>query len=117
MFLLPGTCYTKFEVIPIITKELVDRINVLARKQKAEGLTPAEKEEQHQLRQQYLAGIRGQVIDQLSRIKFVEDENGCNHEHNNHDSSCGCGGNHQQAKHQEGGCGCGSQHGGKGHLH
>lgn len=110
MFLLPRTCYTDFEVIFIITKELVDRINVLARKQKSEGLTPAEKEEQHQLRQQYLAGIRGQVKDQLSRIKFVKDEN-------NHDSNCGCGGHHHKDQHQKGGCGCGSQHGGKDHLH
>ncbi len=58
----------------MITKELIDRINVLARKQRCEGLTGEEKEEQHQLRQQYLKGIRGQVEDALSNIKFVEDE-------------------------------------------
>ncbi|MEG6522467.1 DUF896 domain-containing protein [Desulfotomaculum sp. 1211_IL3151] len=97
-------------MISIITKELVDRINVLARKQKAEGLTPAEKEEQHQLRQQYLAGIRGQVIDQLSRIKYVEDEN-------NPNSSCGCGGHHHKDNHKKGGCGCGNHHDDKDHLH
>ncbi|ABO49293.1 protein of unknown function DUF896 [Desulforamulus reducens MI-1] len=104
-------------MIPIITKELVDRINALARKQRAEGLTPAEKEEQHQLRQQYLKGIRGQVIDQLSRIKFVEDENcGCNHDHHG-TNSCGCGQNHQKhANHKKSGCGC-SNHDDKGHIH
>ncbi|MFZ5645688.1 MAG: DUF896 domain-containing protein [Bacillota bacterium] len=47
----------------MITKELVDRINELARKQRAEGLTENEKKEQHELRQQYLQGIRTQVVD------------------------------------------------------
>lgn len=94
-------CYTKFEVITIITKELVDRINILARKQKAEGLTPEEKEEQHQLRQQYLKGIRGQVEDAISRIKFVEDE----------PCDCGCGDQHQHNhQHKKGSCDCGNHH-------
>jgi uncharacterized protein YnzC (UPF0291/DUF896 family) len=58
----------------VITTELINRINHLARKQKAEGLTPAEKFEQQQLRQQYLKAIRGQVKNQLDRIRFVEDK-------------------------------------------
>ncbi len=102
-------CYTEFEVITIITKELVDKINALARKQRTEGLTPEEKEEQHALRQQYLAGIRGQVVDTLSRIKYVEDEPSCgcgcsNHDHQHHapkskgGCNCGCGGNHSDNK-------------------
>ena len=37
-----------------ITKDLVDRINVLARKSKAEGLTNEEKVEQKLLRERYL---------------------------------------------------------------
>ncbi|GGE12172.1 hypothetical protein GCM10011571_11940 [Marinithermofilum abyssi] len=57
----------------MITTELINRINHLARKQKAEGLTPEEKFEQQQLRQQYLKAIRGQVKNQLDRIRFVED--------------------------------------------
>ncbi|MFD1426175.1 DUF896 domain-containing protein [Kroppenstedtia sanguinis] len=57
----------------MITDELIQRINELARKQKAEGLTPAEKEEQQQLRQKYLQGIRGSVKSQLDRIRFVDD--------------------------------------------
>ena len=101
----------------MITKELVDRINALARKQRTEGLSKEEKAEQDQLRQQYLKGIRGQVIDALSNIKFVEDgpaSCGCG-EHQNHDnSSCGCGHSHHAAhKHQHGkngSCGCGGHH-------
>ncbi|MDO7788722.1 DUF896 domain-containing protein, partial [Desulforamulus aquiferis] len=69
----------------MITKELIERINTLARKQRSEGLTTAEKEEQHNLRQEYLKGIRGQVEQSLSQIKFVEDE-----------PSCGCGSHHHK---------------------
>ncbi|WP_242836786.1 DUF896 domain-containing protein [Desulfotomaculum nigrificans] len=84
-----------FEVIAIITKELVDRINALARKQRAEGLTAEEKEEQHKLRQEYLKGIRSQVLDSLSRIKFVEDE-----KPNNTSGSCSCGHHHHKESHK-----------------
>ena len=41
----------------MITQEMIDRINVLARKSKtAEGLTDAEKEEQQVLRRAYRRG-------------------------------------------------------------
>ena len=46
----------------MITKELISRINELARKQRTTGLTAAEKEEQQRLRAAYLADIRTQVI-------------------------------------------------------
>lgn len=58
----------------MITPELIARINYLANKKKDIGLSEAEIKEQKELRQIYLQGIRGQVRDQLSRIKFVEDE-------------------------------------------
>ncbi|SMO57056.1 DUF896 domain-containing protein [Melghirimyces algeriensis] len=58
----------------MITDQLIQRINELARKQKSEGLTPEEKKEQKQLRQQYLKAIRGAVKDQLDRIQFVDDQ-------------------------------------------
>ena len=56
-----------------ISKELIDRINELAAKNKAEGLTEDEKSERAVLREEYLAAIRGQVRDHLSRIRYVED--------------------------------------------
>ena len=52
----------------MITKELVDKINFLARKQRSEGLTDDEKEEQHRLRQLYLQGIRSQVVDTFNSM-------------------------------------------------
>ena len=43
-------------------RELLDRINQLANKEKVESLSVEEKQEQHQLRQEYLGMIRGQVL-------------------------------------------------------
>ncbi|MEG6616086.1 DUF896 domain-containing protein [Peptococcaceae bacterium 1198_IL3148] len=75
----------------MITKELVDQINALARKQKSEGLTAEEKQEQDRLRKIYLAGIRQQVIDQLGEPPTKRDQHG-------HGCSCGCG-HHHHHKH------------------
>ncbi|MBD1371521.1 DUF896 domain-containing protein [Hazenella sp. IB182357] len=58
----------------MITKELITRINELAHKQKSIGLDESEKKEQQQLRQKYLKAIRGQVKDQLSRVRFENQE-------------------------------------------
>lgn len=57
-----------------ITKELVDKINHLAHKQKTIGLTPEEKEEQAKLRQEYLAAFRANFRAQLENIEFVDDD-------------------------------------------
>ena len=57
----------------MITDELIQRINELAQKQKAEGLTPDEKSEQDRLRKRYLKAIRGSVKNQLDRVRFVDD--------------------------------------------
>ncbi|MGQ9557217.1 MAG: DUF896 domain-containing protein [Desulfurispora sp.] len=54
----------------MITRELIDRINELARKQRSAGLTAAEKQEQDRLRRQYLDGIRAQVVGQLEAMGF-----------------------------------------------
>lgn len=57
----------------MITKELVDRINVLANKKKTEGLTEEEKAEQVILREKYLEGFRANFKNHLNKIKYVED--------------------------------------------
>ena len=56
-----------------ITKELVDRINVLARKSKSEGLTSEEKVEQKLLRERYLKAFRENFRAQLENIEIVDD--------------------------------------------
>ena len=55
-----------------MTEEKIARINELYHKSKAEGLTPAEKEEQQKLRKQYLAVIRANVVSQLNNVSIVE---------------------------------------------
>ena len=49
----------------------IDRINELARKSKAEGLTTAEREEQQVLRKEYIEAIRGNLKRQLDNIDMV----------------------------------------------
>ena len=56
-----------------MTQEKIDRINALARKQKAEGLTEEEKVEQAVLRAEFLAEIRADVKASLESIEFVEE--------------------------------------------
>ena len=56
----------------MITKELIARINELARKQRTTGLTAAEKEDQQRLRAAYLADIRAQVKGMLDRVEIVD---------------------------------------------
>ena len=56
-----------------MNKAKIDRINVLARKAKREGLTPAEKAEQAALRQEFLANIRMNLRSQLDSIDMVLD--------------------------------------------
>lgn len=54
-------------------KHKLDRINELARKSKAEGLTAFEKEEQHALRQEFLAEIRADIRATLESIEIVDE--------------------------------------------
>ncbi|MCH5585565.1 DUF896 domain-containing protein [Shimazuella sp. AN120528] len=58
----------------MITPELIARINYLANKKKDLGLSEDEIQEQKELREIYLQGIRGQMHDHLSRIKFVDED-------------------------------------------
>lgn len=53
-------------------KEMLKRINELAKKQREEGLTNAEKVEQQVLREDYLRAIRGQVLQSFSGMKVID---------------------------------------------
>lgn len=53
--------------------KLIARINELAHKKKAEGLTTEEQVEQKALYKEYLAGIRGQLKAQLDNIEVVDE--------------------------------------------
>lgn len=53
----------------------IDRINVLARKSKAEGLTEEEKAEQAVLRREYIDSVKASLIGHLDNT-YVVDEKG-----------------------------------------
>lgn len=55
-------------------KDLIKRINELAHKSKTIGLTESEKEEQQNLRQEYLAIFRGNMKNTLMHVKVVDEE-------------------------------------------
>ena len=59
-------------------KEKIDRINFLARKSKAEGLTEEEKKEQAILRKEYIESYKRSLISQLENTYYL-DENGNKH--------------------------------------
>jgi uncharacterized protein YnzC (UPF0291/DUF896 family) len=71
----------------MITKEMIDRINALAHKQRQSGLTAEEKNEQTLLRQQYIENIKAQVRGQLESA-------GASLAHTDN-CSCGCHGGHK----------------------
>ncbi|WP_455544094.1 DUF896 domain-containing protein [Intestinibacter sp.] len=52
----------------------IDRINELARKNKAEGLTPEELKEREVLRKEYLANFRKNFRARLENIEVVSPE-------------------------------------------
>lgn len=51
----------------------IQRINELAKKAKAEGLTEEERAEQKLLRDEYRADFRKSLISQLDNIEFVDE--------------------------------------------
>ena len=55
-----------------MTEEKIKRINELARKQKAEGLTEEEKAEQAALRREYIEGYKKSLMSQLDNMYIVE---------------------------------------------
>ena len=50
----------------------IDRINELARKARAEGLTPAEEEERAVLRREYIDSVVGNLKGQLDNTVIVD---------------------------------------------
>ncbi|EKN70626.1 hypothetical protein BABA_04264 [Neobacillus bataviensis LMG 21833] len=58
----------------MLSKEKMTRINELARKAKATGLTELEAKEQSKLRSEYLATFRSNMLDTLTNTKFIDPE-------------------------------------------
>ena len=55
-----------------MTPKTIQRINELARKAKAQGLTPEEAQEQKRLRQEYLDSVRKNLVSQLENMAILE---------------------------------------------
>ncbi|MEJ8776452.1 DUF896 domain-containing protein [Pseudogracilibacillus sp. ICA-222130] len=58
----------------MLTKEKLERINYLAKKAKSETLTQEEKQEQQNLRQQYLQSIRQSFTNQITSVTVIDPE-------------------------------------------
>lgn len=54
--------------------ETIARINVLARKAKAEGLTPEETEERDRLRRVYIDAYKASLVAQLDNTYLVDEK-------------------------------------------
>ena len=61
-----------------MTEEKMKRINELARKQKSEGLTPEESEEQKVLRREYIDSFKRSLTSQLESI-VIQEPDGSRH--------------------------------------
>ena len=57
-----------------MTEDKIKRINELARKQKAEGLTEEEKAEQAVLRREYIESYKRSLVAQLENTYVVDDK-------------------------------------------
>lgn len=58
----------------MITEEIINRINELAKKKKMVGLTDEELIEQTKLRRIYIDNIKIQLKNNLDNIEFVDDK-------------------------------------------
>ena len=59
-----------------ITQEMIDRINELAKKKKAEGLTEEEIGEQKMLYRAYIDAFKANLKSQLENIELVDEKPG-----------------------------------------
>ena len=57
-----------------MTQEKIDRINALARKSRAEGLTEEERAEQAALRREYIDAVVGSLKAQLDSTVVVDEQ-------------------------------------------
>lgn len=57
-----------------MTQEKINRINELAHKAKDEGLTDAEKQEQAQLRREYIDSFKASLVGQLENTYIVDEK-------------------------------------------
>ena len=57
-----------------MTEERIARINELARKAKAEGLTEEELRERDELRREYIASVRANLTAQLDNTWIVDEK-------------------------------------------
>lgn len=62
------------EVNNMTMDETIARINVLARKAKAEGLTPEETEERNRLRRVYIDAYKASLVAQLDNTYLVDEK-------------------------------------------
>src|SRR5699024_5628625 len=58
----------------MMSKEKLSRINDLAKKSKAEGLSKEEKQEQAKLREEYLQNIRNSFTNQITTMTVIDPE-------------------------------------------
>jgi len=70
-----------------LDEEKIQRINVLAKKKKEEGLTAEELQEQKELYALYLASVRKQVKAQLANAGIKPKHSHCSCGHH-HDGEC-----------------------------
>lgn len=56
----------------MLSKEKLERINLLAKKAKNEGLSDKEKEEQKRLREEYLTNVRRSFKNQLKTMTVID---------------------------------------------
>ncbi|MEE0980294.1 MAG: DUF896 domain-containing protein [Acutalibacteraceae bacterium] len=57
-----------------MNQKKIDRINELARKAKEQELTPEEAEERAQLRAEYVAAFKRNLVASLESIRVVDDD-------------------------------------------
>lgn len=58
----------------MLSQDKLDRINVLARKKRAEGLTDEEEKEQKGLREEYIEAFRSGMRNSIEGMKIVDEE-------------------------------------------